>query len=678
MNVQRIALKGLLVLFLLSLMSPGVDGAFSNTVRQIIKGSGTTDTASSFVVNFTAGTDGLPLLNTSKAFHVISIKNSVISDQHAATFRSSAITSTTELTIYASGAAITRNHVAFEYTVIEFTESSPMTVQQSRLQIAASSVVPINQPNITDVGNASQAFLLHQGHNHNASETTIGFEEYDRVRLLNASAWEYAVGGAPNTGPQDNRVAIVDWNDGDYIHRVQRDVVLMPDNMNNVSVVPPEAVSQNRTLLFVSVRTGTSGSATSEPPSEVGLSAELVSNGSIFIIRNSAGPNLSIAWELVEFRSDPVRVQHKIVNITSGSFGINVSISPARFNMSAAFGTVSTPFGHGGAASNDTTLDNIANHMFAIRMINSTVVEVTRNSSTGLARLGVQIIEFVNDIDLTLNSSDIVFNLTGRVEGENITANITVRNTGTANASNVFLRFLQNDNIVGNTTVNVSGNSSLLINTTFVAVRGNNTFLVAIDPNDAIGETNETNNNASTSFNVSAHHILSGSGVSTVVLGLLNQLIISFGTEQSVKNILAMDSDSSVAFANLQALGKRTNGSNSSADFSEADTLLNLTAMDDSLFTVYSTNNVPKETQTFTVAGTNITNVPVTNNSATSALKTGILWDTGDDTNGEYNITDAEDIVFIMEVNISNYEIRIPATLQNYKAGTASVALFLD
>ncbi len=85
----------------------------------------------------------------------------------------------------------------------------------------------------------------------------------------------------------------------------------------------------------------------------------------------------------------------------------------------------------------------------------------------------------------------------------------------------------------------------------------------------------------------------------------------------------------------------------------------------------YSSNSNPKNTESFTIFGNTIDNVPIVNSTNTSSFITGILWDSSDDSsNGQFD--SSEDIVFITRVNqssqgkygIYDYEISVPANLR--------------
>ena len=170
----------------LTILSLFPDLAASQTVRQIIKGSGTTGTGPTTVVDFTSGTGGVPLLDLTKAFHIISYRHTAQND-HADTFRSSEITSSSQLTLYASSLG-GNNVVDFEYTIVELDSSNSTLVQRQTLNTPSFTTFP-QTVTIPIPVNLAESIILNQGHTHDANETTIGQEEYDRIRLLTTTSW---------------------------------------------------------------------------------------------------------------------------------------------------------------------------------------------------------------------------------------------------------------------------------------------------------------------------------------------------------------------------------------------------------------------------------------------------------------------------------------------------------
>jgi len=112
--------------------------------------------------------------------------------------------------------------------------------------------------------------------------------------------------------------------------------------------------------------------------------------------------------------------------------------------------------------------------------------------------------------------------------------------------------------------------------------------------------------------------------------------------------------------------------------------LLNMTDNIDSVYNVYTTSGTPDEQKNFLLFNKLINDVPVTNSINNSNFVTGILWDTSDDSNTEFDFSEKEDLIFLTELNKDtvgtygtyDYELRVPARLRNYKSGDSSSAVF--
>lgn len=406
------------------------DPAFGETnitgIRQIIRGRGSTGTTRTTNVNFTQVTGAQSLLDTSLAFHFVSYRHSNAADTHAATFKSSYLNSTDTLIVQATDdGGTTPNDVFFEYTIVEFLQGSPINTQTVSADIstanpAFAAIIPIN---------LTQSFILSHGHNHDAVETTTGCEEYVRVNLVNNTAAQWLAECLPDNGPEFDRAEVIQIDDNAFLQDVQRGLAFIPTTAENVTVVPARPIERNHTLLFVSVTSNPpDADVFSHPPNLLGLYATILPNNTILISRNTAATsNLNISWELVEFQPNTADVQHLTYAIAGGSGGANQSIIPVAENKSAAFGTVVTPFGFGGARSTDTTAGATASHMFAIQFINKTLVEATRGGTTGSALLGVQVISFADEeppiLDNETPTAGTLFN--SSVENITLTVNAT-------------------------------------------------------------------------------------------------------------------------------------------------------------------------------------------------------------------------------------------------------------
>jgi hypothetical protein len=143
-------------------------------------------------------------------------------------------------------------------------------------------------------------------------------------------------------------------------------------------------------------------------------------------------------------------------------------------------------------------------------------------------------------------------------------------------------------------------------------------------------------------------------------------------------NVFFADSEASIDFFSLRAM-------NGTDDLDELDTALGTENMTDSVKKIYDAddNGEPDATESFTVFGGDITEVPVYEAYSGSPWNTGILWD-GSDGGSEYNGT--QDVVFIAKATdlaggawgYNNYEIRIPALLRSLEGIEDTVSVFLE
>ena len=294
--------------------------------------------------------------------------------------------------------------------------------------------------------------------------------------------------------------------------------------------------------------------------------------------------------------------------------------------------------------------------------------------------------------DLFVNSTDILFNDSNPAENQNITINATIQNIGTAAASNVLVQFFDNTSaaqqINGNFTIeSLPAGGSVVVNVTYIAIIGNRTILVASDPENTISESDETNNNATAQLNVQAYTQFFGSVLGNLTLddSSLDTFYSWNFTDSGI--IYFFDTDSLFNFTDLQALGRNTTNGTAVNDFGEADVNLGMVGFNDSIVDLWaSDNSTPFDTRNFTIFNRLVGQVPIINSSNASTFVTGILWDTGDDSTGEYDISDKEDLIFITNINISksgasgspiDYEIHVPSLIRAYRP-SANLTAFIS
>ncbi|MBR9699462.1 hypothetical protein GOV09_03345 [Candidatus Woesearchaeota archaeon] len=189
--------------------------------------------------------------------------------------------------------------------------------------------------------------------------------------------------------------------------------------------------------------------------------------------------------------------------------------------------------------------------------------------------------------------------------------------------------------------------------------------------------------NTSGSFSIQAWHIIVGNLSGSLILGnSLGKAITEWTVSNSSgSNIYVADSDSTLNFDSLIALGRNLSNSSRFGDFVELDDLMATTNLTDSVNRTFTSGGSVKKEHNFTVFGSTIYYTPIVNSTNVTTFFTGILWDSSDDDNGgtvgEYDSADQEDVVFITEATEPSdgsygyyaFEISIPARLRAYVSG---------
>ncbi len=296
--------------------------------------------------------------------------------------------------------------------------------------------------------------------------------------------------------------------------------------------------------------------------------------------------------------------------------------------------------------------------------------------------------------DFLINQTSISISNDNPTENESITINATVYNIGGATSS-VQVKFYNGDpETIG---VQIGTTQTILIralglNTTSInwdaPLGSSKIYAIADYPNTTI-ELNETNNKANSTISVESWHYFYGDinpDTNFTLTDSSNYELTNWNLKNLTKaNIYVADYDSNINWLSLQAIGKKTSGADSTNDIQEIDTALSMTAFKDSHVALYLNSTLQiNETQNYVVFAKQINEVPVTTSINSSNFKTGILWDTSDDTNSEYDTIEKEDIVYITKVNknkqgsyeMTDYELRVPANLRDYNPANSQTAVF--
>jgi hypothetical protein len=360
-----------------------------NNIRQIVKISETypADVASaSFPID-------PPLVNISKAFVFITYSH-VSEADHSDTFKLVRILDVNTLQIVGEDTATGNNAVDFIAYVVEFDNNSDLEVQHLEEVVDSLTTSP-ESFTIPNAINTTNSFIISRNHAHNASETSIGSEEFERIRITSSTAWEYQVAQDVNTDPQTQAVSIIDWNQAD-IRTVRGIFTLVAEAGSQTHTeTPPSSVDPTRTILIVTYDNDEGQSIDTD---DLMLRATLTDSGNIFLERADAEGNIDVAYELIEFPADFARVTHFNSTIPDTDLLLDVVVPEVQdFSKTMAFSTVNAPFGFSGGMHDECCEipDAIDKVQATFLVTNNTRVQINRDDSVGSATYGWQLIEFL-------------------------------------------------------------------------------------------------------------------------------------------------------------------------------------------------------------------------------------------------------------------------------------------
>lgn len=336
----------------------------------------------------------------------------------------------------------------------------------------------------------------------------------------------------------------------------------------------------------------------------------------------------------------------------------------------------------------DILLNTTGNWMFRCIVNDSAGNSAMMNSSSISVRSA--------EADLLLTHLNISFSTSNPYEQQITTINATVFNDGCASSGNFLVGFYENDpasgglQINGNRTLSLSSQQSATVNVSWSSKIGPNNIFVLADVNNSVSEFNESNNKANRSINVGAWQIFYGNASITKLLASysLSNFTLWPNSSQLSGGIFVSDMESTIQWSSLQAFGRNASGGIASNDYADLDTLFNMSTFNDSIRNTFTSDgSTPKTLTNASVYKRAIANIPIINSTNTSAFHTGILWDSSDDTNGQFDLTNHEDVVFMTAFNgntagaygFYDYEIRVPVRLRDYyTTNSADLYFYFD
>ena len=346
---------------------------------------------------------------------------------------------------------------------------------------------------------------------------------------------------------------------------------------------------------------------------------------------------------------------------------------------SSTYSVESTTNSQSGGVGDSTT--------YSARFTSTAFQETGKGGSPFSATVGFFFTSLPDLIPFVLN-----FSASNPDEDENITIFALIGNQGNKDAKKNFNVSFYDGNSTNATFIGaveikkLKKKTNTTVNASWIASPvGPHNMTVVVDPAHIIIESNETNNNLSVLLHVKALAVYYGFTSGNLTLATSTNKSEYKWQAVDSGNVYFVNSNATINFNNLVALGRNTTGAPVSNDFAEADSGLRMVNFNDSIERMWAVNaSTPKQTANFTVFGSKIQFVPVINSTNNSNFITGILWDSTNDADGQFSGN--ETLVFVSNINRNksglfgtyDYEIKIPVLLRVYDSPTNQLKYFLE
>ena len=358
-----------------------------NEIRQVIKIAGLypADVASAdFVID-------PPLQNIDKSFVIYTVRHTGENDA-SDTFKSVEILNVNTLRLKGEDTATGNNAVEFIAYIIEYDGTSEIDVQHLQESLTSSAG---SQSFTMGSVNTTNSMIVSRGMHLNVSATAVGNNDFLRIDILDSTTWRVNIDTAPDT-PQGSLVSVIDWNQTDI--SVQSGLFTMENPSFTGELIGGTdftAIDPTRTMFLF---TYTSDGASTEPNDDSMIRGSLTDGGDIRFFRDDDDSELLVAWQLIEFPADFIKIKHFNSTLLDTELSIDVIVPEIQdYDKTIAMSHGGTPFGYStGSGSNDGEIDGgIDRSQSTLQVINNTRVQISREDSTAFQEIGWQLIEFL-------------------------------------------------------------------------------------------------------------------------------------------------------------------------------------------------------------------------------------------------------------------------------------------
>ncbi|MBN2478036.1 right-handed parallel beta-helix repeat-containing protein [Candidatus Micrarchaeota archaeon] len=388
-----------------------------------------------------------------------------------------------------------------------------------------------------------------------------------------------------------------------------------------------------------------------------------------------------------------------IENISTSGFlvGSNYQYIENNIFRNNTYGVYSSGNGHFAYIFNNSVYDSGSND--GVYIANCQNVSIISNTLSGLTN-GINIGSAI--FNLTISNNTVYSGSKGILvsssENSTFTGNILYNN-----AWGMYFSGGNYNNINGN---NVTNNSiaGILLNSTPSnnVLYGNrvcfNTLDIDNDNSTNTGDQDRCDSWNWNSWSESGHpgctyscyetwHIFFGNLSGALKLSNNSQTYLYSWQWSGNATVYVYNIDTTPSWSSMFALGRNITGGVSGGDFESLDTLLGTADLYDSINKTFSTDGTnPKYPKNITEWGYNVSYVPFANSTEYQSFQTGIMWDNSTDTNGHFDVTDNETVVFVSEIadntagryGTYDFEFIVPGTFDTYKGASGEVEIYVE
>jgi len=244
--------------------------------------------------------------------------------------------------------------------------------------------------------NASQAFVLFNGLENLAPETSWGSEEFYSVQM-NDTHLDFEVTDIPNTD-QVLGFSVVHADVTGLLVQRGSGVLNGTTPFDEVidTITPPVAIDRDHTIVLVTGRIEPTGELNADPD-EVMVQVTINPSNDIIIARDDNAPlHFLYEWQTVSFPSTFMNVTHGEISMSDGTSSATDTITPVRdMDKSFVISGTGSPFGYGGGLCDTGTSGAMDRCMNRLILTNMDTISATREDTSGTNVVNYQVIQIL-------------------------------------------------------------------------------------------------------------------------------------------------------------------------------------------------------------------------------------------------------------------------------------------